>query len=92
MTLTIALTLNILLDIAIVGIVALVMSRANKPHTSSPGRPRTPLSQRSPMPLRHSSTYQTATTIRAPRVSPGEDRAGEKVSGQRDGDLRHQSS
>lgn len=65
MTLTIALTLNILLDIAIVGMVAFVMSRAARltPHrTASLALP----SQRSPIPPRHKSTYQTATTINTP--------------------------
>jgi hypothetical protein len=66
MTLTIALTLNILLDIAIVGTVAFVMSRAARltPHRTAPVA--LPF-QRSPIPPRHKSTYHTATAIRTPR-------------------------
>jgi hypothetical protein len=67
MNLTLALIINILLDIAIVGLLALVMSRAAGLTPHHQADPQMALSQRSPMPLRHSSTYQTATTIRTPR-------------------------
>jgi hypothetical protein len=74
MTTTIGITLNVLLDTAILGLLAFVMSRAAKltPHHQSVPEDRRAVvgtlpSQRSPMPRRHSSTYQTATAIRTPR-------------------------
>ncbi len=68
MNLTLAITINVLLDVAILGLLAFVMSRASKltPHLAAiPGAATA--AQRSPIPRRHSRTYQTTTAIRTAR-------------------------
>jgi hypothetical protein len=67
MTITNAIILNVLLDIALLGLLAFVMSRAAKLTPHRPGAQGVSLPQRSPMPRCHSTTYQTATTIRTAR-------------------------
>jgi hypothetical protein len=66
MTSTIGIILNVLLDIALIGLLAFVMSRATK---LTPHRPavRGAVPQRSPMPPRHIITNHTATRIRTAR-------------------------
>ena len=93
MTITNAVILNVLLDIALLGLLAFVMSRASKLTPHRPGAQGDPLPQRSPVPRRHSTTYQTATTISTPSGNrQREDRSGQEVRCDRDLDLWHESS